>query len=81
MERTAGRHSPAVEDYAKAIYTLQERADRPVTTTALAIFVKEDQRKDRSKTHVKLVARDLGGFDLPFWREEALTLNTEPSRG
>jgi len=36
MERTAERHSPAVEDYAKAIYTLQERADGPVTTTALA---------------------------------------------
>jgi DtxR family Mn-dependent transcriptional regulator len=36
MEPTAERHSPAVEDYAKAIYTLQERADGPVTTTALA---------------------------------------------
>ena len=36
MERTAERHSPAVEDYAKAIYTLQERAEGPVTTTALA---------------------------------------------
>ena len=36
MERTSERHSPAVEDYAKAIYTLQERADGPVTTTALA---------------------------------------------
>jgi len=36
MERTAERHSPAVEDYAKAIYTLQERADGAVTTTALA---------------------------------------------
>lgn len=36
MERTQHRHSPAVEDYAKAIYTLQERADEPVTTTALA---------------------------------------------
>ena len=30
------RHSPAVEDYAKAIYTLQEQAEGPVTTTALA---------------------------------------------
>jgi len=30
------RHSAAVEDYAKAIYTLQSRADSPVTTTALA---------------------------------------------
>ena len=36
MERTSERHSPAVEDYAKAIYTLQERAEGPVTTTALA---------------------------------------------
>ena len=36
MERTTERHSPAVEDYAKAIYTLQERAEGPVTTTALA---------------------------------------------
>ena len=36
MEPTAERHTPAVEDYAKAIYTLQERADGPVTTTALA---------------------------------------------
>lgn len=36
MEPTAERHSPAVEDYAKAIYTLQERANGPVTTTALA---------------------------------------------
>lgn len=36
MERTAERHSPAIEDYAKAIYALQERADGPVTTTALA---------------------------------------------
>jgi DtxR family Mn-dependent transcriptional regulator len=36
------RHSPAaanseaVEDYAKAIYALARRSDRPVTTTALA---------------------------------------------
>ncbi len=36
MERGSGRHSPAVEDYAKAIYSLQRRSDRPVTTTALA---------------------------------------------
>ena len=26
-----------------------------------------------SKTHVKLVARDLGGFDLPIWRKATLT--------
>lgn len=36
MESKNERHSPAVEDYAKAIYTLQRRADSPVTTTALA---------------------------------------------
>ncbi|MEI6792709.1 MAG: metal-dependent transcriptional regulator [Actinomycetes bacterium] len=36
MGRTIERHTPAVEDYAKAIYTLQERADGPVSTTALA---------------------------------------------
>ena len=36
MERMHERHSPAVEDYAKAIYTLQEQAEGPVTTTALA---------------------------------------------
>jgi DtxR family Mn-dependent transcriptional regulator len=36
VESKNERHSPAVEDYAKAIYTLQRRADSPVTTTALA---------------------------------------------
>ncbi len=36
MERVSERHSPAVEDYAKAIYSLQRRSDQPVTTTALA---------------------------------------------
>lgn len=36
MGRTIERHTPAVEDYAKAIYALQERADGPVSTTALA---------------------------------------------
>ncbi len=36
MKRVSERHSPAVEDYAKAIYSLQRRSDQPVTTTALA---------------------------------------------
>ncbi len=36
MDRTRERPSPAVEDYAKAIYSLQRRSDQPVTTTALA---------------------------------------------
>ncbi len=36
MKRVSERHSPAVEDYAKAIYSLQRRSDRSVTTTALA---------------------------------------------
>ncbi len=36
MERVSERPSPAVEDYAKAIYSLQRRSARPVTTTALA---------------------------------------------
>ncbi|MSX02037.1 MAG: metal-dependent transcriptional regulator [Actinobacteria bacterium] len=36
MERTAERHSAAVEDYAKAIYALQRHTNGPVTTTALA---------------------------------------------
>jgi len=36
VERTTQRPSAAVEDYAKAIYALERRADGPVTTTALA---------------------------------------------
>ncbi len=36
MERETDRPSAAVEDYAKAIYALERRADGPVTTTALA---------------------------------------------
>ncbi len=36
VERETDRPSAAVEDYAKAIYALERRADGPVTTTALA---------------------------------------------
>ena len=37
MSSTAtAQHSAAVQDYAKAIYSLENRADRPVTTSAVA---------------------------------------------
>lgn len=36
VERATERPSAAVEDYAKAIYALERRADGPITTTALA---------------------------------------------
>ena len=58
MERTEERHSPAVEDYAKAIYTLQERADGPVTTTALA------ERLEVSAASASGMVRRLGEIGL-----------------
>ena len=58
MERTVERHSPAVEDYAKAIYTLQQRADGPVTTTALA------ERLNVSAASASGMVRRLGEIGL-----------------
>lgn len=58
MERTVERHSPAIEDYAKAIYTLQERADGPVTTTALA------ERLNVSAASASGMVRRLGEIGL-----------------
>ena len=58
MKRTAERHSPAVEDYAKAIYTLQQRADGPVTTTALA------ERLNVSAASASGMVRRLGEIGL-----------------
>ena len=58
MERTSERHSPAVEDYAKAIYTLQQRADGPVTTTALA------ERLNVSAASASGMVRRLGEIGL-----------------
>ncbi len=58
MERTAERHSPAIEDYAKAIYALQERADGPVTTTALA------ERLNVSAASASGMVRRLGEIGL-----------------
>jgi DtxR family Mn-dependent transcriptional regulator len=36
MSTTTPHRSPAIDDYAKAIFALQSRADEPVTTSALA---------------------------------------------
>ena len=58
MKRTAERHSPAIEDYAKAIYTLQQRADGPVTTTALA------ERLNVSAASASGMVRRLGEIGL-----------------
>ena len=58
MKRTVERHSPAVEDYAKAIYTLQQRADGPVTTTALA------ERLNVSAASASGMVRRLGEIGL-----------------
>ncbi len=58
MERTVERHSPAIEDYAKAIYTLQQRADGPVTTTALA------ERLNVSAASASGMVRRLGEIGL-----------------
>jgi len=58
VERTAERHSPAIEDYAKAIYALQERADGPVTTTALA------ERLNVSAASASGMVRRLGEIGL-----------------
>ena len=58
MERTAERHSPAIEDYAKAIYTLQQRTDGPVTTTALA------ERLNVSAASASGMVRRLGEIGL-----------------
>ena len=58
MKRTVERHSPAIEDYAKAIYTLQQRADGPVTTTALA------ERLNVSAASASGMVRRLGEIGL-----------------
>ena len=58
MKRTVERHSPAVEDYAKAIYTLQQSADGPVTTTALA------ERLNVSAASASGMVRRLGEIGL-----------------
>ena len=58
MKRTAERHSPEIEDYAKAIYTLQQRADGPVTTTALA------ERLNVSAASASGMVRRLGEIGL-----------------
>lgn len=58
MERTVERHSPAIEDYAKAIYTLQQRTDGPVTTTALA------ERLNVSAASASGMVRRLGEIGL-----------------
>ena len=58
MKRTAERHSPAIEDYAKAIYTLQQRADGPGTTTALA------ERLNVSAASASGMVRRLGEIGL-----------------
>jgi hypothetical protein len=34
IQEKAGLRSSAVEDYSKAIYTLEHRGDRPVSTNA-----------------------------------------------
>ncbi|MGA2008426.1 MAG: metal-dependent transcriptional regulator, partial [Solirubrobacteraceae bacterium] len=36
MASTALHRSPAIDDYAKAIFALQSRGDEPVSTSALA---------------------------------------------